>query len=120
MVEVDWSWIGEFYAPDLLEVLDLSEEDTKDMPTISSFTADGKVVALPYGNDFRTGYYNSEHFEKAGVAKAPETWDKVVEAAKAIKSSGVYEYPISFCSFRYRNLHNQSHLVDPGKVWKFL
>lgn len=96
VVEVDWSWIGEFYASDLLEVLDVSEEDMKDMPTISSFTADGKVVALPYGNDFRIGYYNSEHFEKAGVAQVPETWDEVVEAAKAIKSSGVCEYPISF------------------------
>ena len=44
--EVDWSWVGEFYAADWLEPLEVSDEDKEDMPTIETFTVDDKVLAL--------------------------------------------------------------------------
>lgn len=93
VVEVDWSWVGEFNAADWLEPLEVSEEDKKDMTTLSTFTADGKVLAIPYSNDFRIAYYNTKQFEEAGLNKAPETYDEVYESMKAIKEAGKVEHP---------------------------
>lgn len=53
VVEVDWSWVGEFYAADWLEPLEVSDEVKADMPTLETFTKDGKVLAIPYANDYR-------------------------------------------------------------------
>lgn len=95
VVEVDWSWVGEFQSAGWLEPLEVSQEDIADMPSIQSFMVDGTVLALPYANDFRIAYYNTEHFEKAGITEAPATWDDVYAAMKAIKEQGVAEYPYS-------------------------
>ncbi len=95
VVEVDWSWVGEFHSADWLEPLDVSEEDIAEMPSIQSFMVDGQVLALPYANDFRIAYYNTEHFEKAGITEAPETWNDVYSALKNIKEKGIVEYPYS-------------------------
>lgn len=96
VVEVDWSWVGEFYAAGWVDVLDVSDKDKADMPTITSFMAEGNVIALPYANDFRMGYYNTADFETAAVQSVPTDWDAMVEACKQIKSSGSCDYPIGF------------------------
>jgi len=96
VVEVDWSWIGEFYAAGWVDVLEVSDADKADMPTLTSFMAEGNVLALPYANDFRIGYYNTDDFDAAGITEIPADWDAMVEAAKAIKASGACEYPIGF------------------------
>ena len=44
VVEVDWSWVGEFYAADWLEPLEVSDEVKADMPTLETFTKDGNVL----------------------------------------------------------------------------
>ena len=95
VVEVDWSWVGEFYAADWLEPIPVEDKDIIDMPTVQTFTKDDKVLAMPYANDYRLSYYNTEIFKKAGISEEPETWDDVYEASKAIKSSGICEYPFS-------------------------
>ena len=96
VVEVDWSWLGEFDAANWLEPLDVPDEDKEDMPTLTAFTAaDGRVLAMPYANDFRLAYYNTEMFEEAGIEKAPETWDEVYDAMVKLKTSGVCEYPFA-------------------------
>lgn len=95
VVEVDWSWVGEFNSADWLEPLEVSQDDIDGMPSIQSFMVDGKVLALPYANDFRIAYYNTEHFEKAGITEAPKTWDDVYAAMKKIKEAGIVEYPYS-------------------------
>lgn len=95
VVEVDWSWVGEFYAADWLEPLDVSDEDKEDIPTIETFSVDGKVLAMPYANDYRLSYYNTEQFKEAGITEEPQTWDDVYDAVKAIKEAGVVEYPFS-------------------------
>ena len=74
VVEVDWSWVGEFYAADWLEPLEVSEEDKADMPTLETFTKEDKVLAIPYANDYRLSYYNTEQFKAAGVTEEPQTW----------------------------------------------
>ena len=95
VVEVDWSWVGEFYAADWLEEIRLSEEEKADMPTLDTFTIEGKVLAVPYANDYRLSYYNTEHYKEAGIQSAPETWEQVYENAKKLKEAGVSEYPFA-------------------------
>lgn len=93
VIEVDWSWVGEMNSAGWLEEIEMSDEDKADMPTLETFTIDGKVLAVPYANDYRIAYYNREHFKAAGIEKAPETWDEVYDALKKIKEAGVVEYP---------------------------
>lgn len=93
VIEVDWSWVGEMNSAGWLEPIEMSDEDKADMPTLETFTIDGKILAVPYANDYRIAYYNKEHFEKAGITEAPETWDEVYDALKKIKEAGVVEYP---------------------------
>lgn len=95
VVEVDWSWVGEFHAADWLEELQVSEADKADMPTLETFTVDGKVLAMPYANDYRLSYYNKELYKAAGIKEGPKTWDEVLQNAKAIKAAGVTEYPFA-------------------------
>ena len=95
VVEVDWSWVGEFYAADWLEPLELSEEEMADMPTLDTFTIADQVLAVPYANDYRLSYYNKDLFEEAGITEEPQTWDEVYESAKALKEAGVSEYPFA-------------------------
>lgn len=93
VIEVDWSWVGEMNSAGWLEPIEMSDEDKTDMPTLETFSIDGKILAIPYANDYRIAYYNKAHFEKAGITKAPETWDEVYDALKKIKEAGVVEYP---------------------------
>lgn len=93
--EVDWSWVGEFNSAGWLEPIEVSEEDKAGMPTLQSFTADGEVLAMPYANDFRLAYYNTEQFGAAGITEAPKTWDKVYEDSKAIKEKNIVQYPFT-------------------------
>lgn len=95
VVEVDWSWVGEFYAADWLEPLEVSEEDKADMPTLETFTKEDKVLAIPYANDYRLSYYNTEQFKAAGVTEEPQTWDDVLETCRKLKSTGTVDYPFA-------------------------
>ena len=92
VVEVDWSWVGEFESADWLEPITLEEKDVEDIPSISSFTVDDKILAVPYGNDFRIGYYNTEVYEKAGLEE-PKTWSDAETQMKVIKEKDILEYP---------------------------
>lgn len=95
VVEVDWSWVGEFYSADWLLPIEVSKEEIDAMPSLSSFIVDDKVLAIPYANDFRIAYYNKEHFEKANIEAQPVNWNQVYENAKTIKLAGIVEYPLS-------------------------
>lgn len=93
VIEVDWSWVGEMNSAGWLEPIEMSDEDLADMPSMGTFMIDDKILAVPYANDYRIAYYNKDHFAQAGIDKAPETWDEVYEAMKAIKEQGIAEYP---------------------------
>lgn len=95
VIEVDWSWVGEFGAADWFEPIEMSEEEIEGMPTVKSFMYNDQIIALPYANDFRLAYYNIEHFEKVGITEAPKTWDEVYEACKKIKEQGISSYPVA-------------------------
>lgn len=95
VVEVDWSWVGEFYAADWLEPIKVSDEDKADMPTLETFSVDGQVLAIPYANDYRLAYYNTKQFAAAGITEEPQTWDDVLEACRTLKSTGTVDYPFA-------------------------
>lgn len=92
VVEVDWAWVGEFESAGWLEPITLEQEDIDDIPSLESFTVGDKILGVPYANDFRIGYYNTEVYEEAGLEE-PETWDDVAEQMKVIKEKGILEYP---------------------------
>lgn len=95
VIEVDWSWIGEFEKANWLEPLKIKKEDIKDIPSIATYEKNGKILALPYANGFRLGFYNKNIYESAGL-KEPITWDDVTENMKTIKEKGILEYPFTF------------------------
>lgn len=94
--EVDWSWVGQFGAAGWYQPLDGKVDAAliADLPTAKIFTYDGKLMAMPYNNDFRILIYNKAHLAKAGIAAAPTTPDELMVAAKAIKAAKICEYPI--------------------------
>ncbi len=92
--EVDWSWTGEFVSTDWLMPIELDENDINDMPTVKTFTVDDQIYALPYANDFRIAYYNTDMFSEAEL-ETPETWEDIIESAKKIKQKEITSYPVS-------------------------
>ena len=108
VVEVDWSWVGEFNAAGWLEPIDLADAD--DFLTLDTFTVDGKVLAVPYSNDYRIAYYNKDQFEKAGVTEAPKTYDEVLDAARKVKAAGIADYPIAMSL-------NAEEKASTGLMW---
>ncbi len=93
--EVDWSWIGEFENAQWLEPIELSQEDIKDIPSISTFIVNDRVLAVPYANDFRIGYYNKVIYQQAGLDE-PQTWNDVMKDIEILKEKNILKYPYTF------------------------
>lgn len=95
VVEVDWSWVGEFSSANWLSPITMSSEDIADIPSISSFTVNNQILGVPYANDFRIGYYNTDIYKQAGLEE-PKTWAEVESQMKAIKEKGLLKNPYTF------------------------
>ncbi|MBG9981257.1 sugar ABC transporter substrate-binding protein [Facklamia sp. DSM 111018] len=93
--EVDWSWTGEFVAADWLAPIQVDEETIKDIPNLETFKIEDQYYAVPYANDFRISYVNTEMFDNAEIKELPTNWDQLIEDAKIIKEKGIVDYPIS-------------------------
>lgn|GEM_PF-3313410 len=96
VMEVDWSWTKEFISADCVEPFELTDEQKEEYPLYTSFEEAGNVVAIPYLNDIRVGYYNEEHLKAAQITETPRTWKELVEDCVKIKEAGICEYPLSF------------------------
>ena len=96
VTEVDWSWVGQFAAAGWYEPLDgvVSAALRKDAPTEKIFTTDGKLIAMPYNNDYRILIVNTAKAKAAGIETAPRTLDALTADARAAKAKGVVTYPI--------------------------
>ena len=96
VTEFDWSWTGQFYAAGWYESLnDAIDADTvADIKGSSIFTIDGKLIGVPYSNDFRVMLVNKKQFADAGITAMPKTLDELVADAKQIKAKGIVKYPI--------------------------
>ncbi len=95
LIEVDWSWVGEFTSAGWLEKINVPESVKKDMPSLTYFTVDGQVYAVPYTNDMRIAYLNTDMSKKAGVDEIPNSWETLEPAFAKMKANGV-EYPMLF------------------------
>ncbi|OYU38181.1 MAG: ABC transporter substrate-binding protein [Pseudorhodobacter sp. PARRP1] len=96
VTEMDWSWVGQFGSAGWYDPLDalLSDELKADLPTTSIFTYDGKLIGVPYNNDFRVLIYNAAHLTQAGVG-VPKTPAELLDAARAVKAAKIADYPIA-------------------------
>ncbi|TIX90185.1 sugar ABC transporter substrate-binding protein [Rhizobium sp. P44RR-XXIV] len=96
VTEFDWSWTGQFSAAGwYLPLNDVIDADTvKDIGVSNIFTVDGKLLGVPYSNDFRVMLVNKKHFADAGITEMPKTLDALVADAKKIKEKGITQYPI--------------------------
>lgn len=96
VTEMDWSWVGQFGSAGWYDPLDalLSDELKADLPTTSIFTYDGKLIGVPYNNDFRVLIYNAAHLTAAWVA-VPKTPAELLDAARAVKAAKIADYPIA-------------------------
>jgi multiple sugar transport system substrate-binding protein len=96
VTEFDWSWTGQFSAADwylpLNDVID--SETVADIGVAKIFTVNGKLLGVPYTNDFRVMLVNKKHFADAGITKMPATLDELFADAKQIKAKGIVDYPI--------------------------
>lgn len=66
---------------------------------INASTIDGKLYGLPFRSETYVLYYNVDLLKAAGFDKAPETWEEVLEVAKAINSSEVAGYGLVGANF---------------------
>jgi len=72
VTEFDWSWTGQFNAADwYLPLNNVIDADTvADIAVAKIFTVDGKLLGIPYTNDFRVMLVNKKHFADAGMPVA--------------------------------------------------
>ena len=93
--EMDWSWVGQFGSAGWYDDLTalVPADVLADIPTAAIFTYGGKLIGVPYNNDFRVMIYNKAHLDAAG-AKVPTTMDELLAAARAVKAKGASEFPI--------------------------
>lgn len=96
VTEFDWSWTGQFAAADwYLPLNDAIDAATiEDIGVSKIFSVDGKLLGIPYTNDFRVMLINKKHFADAGIAETPKTLDALVAAAKQLKEKGISKYPV--------------------------
>ncbi|BDA84433.1 hypothetical protein Sa4125_19750 [Aureimonas sp. SA4125] len=96
VTEVDWSWVGQFGSAGWYALLadKVDAALLADLPTAKIFQFDGKLLAVPYNNDFRILILNRDHLTRAGIKDAPKTPDDLLAAAKAIKAAGIADFPI--------------------------
>ncbi len=95
--DVDWSRVGQlgklgwFYP--MQKYLKTSSLKA-DMPQLSSFTVDDKVVGIPYDASFMVTTVNKELFAKAGITTMPTTISDYTKDLQQVKSSGAVQYPL--------------------------
>ena len=80
VTEFDWSWTGQFSAADwYLPLNDAIDAGTvADIAGSSIFTVNGKLLGVPYTNDFRVMLINKQHFDQAGITETPKTLDQLL------------------------------------------
>lgn len=82
---------GAVYPMEQLMV-DAGESFNKEdyLPAVISYytTEDGKLLSMPFNSSTPVLWYNKDTFAKAGIEKAPETWDEVKETSKKLLANG--------------------------------
>jgi len=97
VIELDWSWVGQFGAAGWLVPLDgkLDEASVRATSILPIFQYEGKTLGMPYLSDFKMMVVNHDHLEKAGIATPPRSIDELLNAGRAIKEKGIVKYPFN-------------------------
>lgn len=81
-------WLTDFASQGIAEPLDDYMTDEVRDRFIDVFldpsVIDGQVYGLPWTASARAMFYNQDLLEQAGVAEAPQTWEELREAARAV------------------------------------
>ena len=85
-------WLIDFVDEDIAAPLDGFMDDEFRGRFIDVFLSpsvmDGQTFGLPIAASARAMYYNRDLFEQAGLDGPPDTWEELVEAARAISDLG--------------------------------
>ena len=75
-----------------------SAEEVADQLLWESCIQMGGHYAAPFssGVSFRGMAFNMDILDAAGVAKAPATWDEVIDAGQKVKAANLCEYPVLY------------------------
>ena len=99
VVLMDTPWPAELVTANIVsDITSKIPADFRSGVFDSAWTAakyNGKTYGVPWINDTKFFFYNSDMFSKAGLTAAPKTWDDVEADAKAIKAAGIVKYPIT-------------------------
>ena len=79
---------------DRVEALDL---DDIYQGALDATKYEGKYYGMPWLNDVKYMFVNTELLKQAGIEEVPSTWDELVADAQAVKEAGICEYPIVGC-----------------------
>ncbi|MFD4834726.1 sugar ABC transporter substrate-binding protein [Streptomyces uncialis] len=83
---VGTSWMAEFAGTGALEPVPSLIDKEKFFPAaMEPVTVNGKAYGVPWYVDTRSLFYRSDLLKRAGISKAPETWDELKAAAKAYR-----------------------------------
>lgn len=61
---------------------------------LTGLTETEELYDLPLGQNIEGFWYNKECFEKAGIEKAPETWDEMLAAADKLLEAGIQPFAV--------------------------
>ena len=56
--------------------------------SIDTQNAAGEIIGVPYNPFVVMVFYNKDHFEAAGIASVPKTWDEFIAASEALQAAG--------------------------------
>lgn len=83
------TWMGEFAEIGALEEVPGSINQNAYFESArNTAVVDGKAYGVPWYVETRLLYYRTDIAKKAGITKAPETWDEVKALARAMKEKG--------------------------------
>jgi multiple sugar transport system substrate-binding protein len=96
--DVDWSRVGQegklgWFVP--MEKYIDTKALAADMPQLSSFTYQGKVVGIPFDSSYLVTTVNKTQFAKAGITTMPTTIADYTKDLQTIKSKGVSQTPLN-------------------------
>ena len=97
----DCIWPAQFAKAGLvLDVTDrVNELDLDDIyqGALDATRYEGAYYGMPWLNDVKYMFVNTELLKQAGIEEVPATWDDLIADAKAVKDQGICEYPIVGC-----------------------
>ncbi len=98
VVTIDAPWTAKFATANIIkDVSDkLPESERGDIfkGALEAVAYKGKLYGMPWLNDTKYLFYNTEILQKAGFSQPPKTWDELVTQATAVKDKGLVQYPI--------------------------